>query len=192
MVYAAIKQESPLTLLSRTIGGQKGENVVKVGAGSGISNISPSVSGNVAAAIAFAKQHIGDSYAFGAIGPAIWDCSSFVQAALAKAGVTIPRTTFEQVKGGNEVAYGDLAPGDLVFTRGLDESGNWVDYGHVQMYVGGGKTIQAANTRSGVIESLVPASGSVQAIRRYVSDPTGKVSLGSIFGSAGGGGGGSF
>jgi hypothetical protein len=107
-----------------------------------------------------------------------------VQAALAKAGATIPRTTFEQVKGGNEVAYGDLAPGDLVFTRGLDESGNWVDYGHVQMYVGGGKTIQAANTRSGVIESLVPASGSVQAIRRYISNPGGKIDPNNIFGSA--------
>ncbi|GGL49909.1 C40 family peptidase [Planomonospora parontospora] len=72
------------------------------------------------------------------------DCSSLLQAAYRSAGVTLPRTTYEQVKVGRKVSIGEIAPGDLVFTTG--SGGTAARPGHVAMYIGGGKVIQAPRT----------------------------------------------
>ena len=47
-------------------------------------------------AVAFAYAQLGKSYVYGATGPDSYDCSGLVQAAWASAGVSIPRTTYEQ------------------------------------------------------------------------------------------------
>jgi cell wall-associated NlpC family hydrolase len=98
-------------------------------------------------AVAVAKRQIGDPYRYGATGPHAFDCSGLVQYAWRKAGVKIPRVTnsqFARIR--TKVAYKNLQPGDLMFFRG---------FGHVGMYVGGGKMIHSPSTGKTVrIEKL--------------------------------------
>ncbi|MFD8083439.1 NlpC/P60 family protein [Kitasatospora sp. NPDC059722] len=83
------------------------------------------------------------------------DCSSLMQQAYAHAGVTLPRTTFEQVKTGTRVSPDDVKPGDLVFNAGSDGSDD--SPGHVGMYVGNGWIVEAP--RTGVQTRTVAYSG---------------------------------
>ncbi|MFJ8627444.1 NlpC/P60 family protein [Kitasatospora sp. NPDC093550] len=83
------------------------------------------------------------------------DCSSLMQQAYAHAGVTLPRTTFEQVKTGTRVSPDAVKPGDLVFNAGSDGSDD--SPGHVGMYVGNGWIVEAP--RTGVQTSTVAYSG---------------------------------
>ncbi|MFG1754907.1 C40 family peptidase [Streptosporangium sandarakinum] len=113
------------------------------------------VSQAVRTAIAWAMRALGTPYQWGGAcedpktrptnpGRQNCDCSSLLQAAYRSAGITLPRTTFEQVKVGRRVNIGEVAPGDLVFSAGSD--GTPARPGHVAMYVGGGKVIQAPRT----------------------------------------------
>lgn len=86
-----------------------------------------------------------------------FDCSSLVQYAWAKAGVKLPRTTDEQIKTGQAVNAKNRSawrPGDLLFPS----------TGHVQMYIGDGKVIEAPRTGGRV--QIVPARSSYIAVRR--------------------------
>jgi peptidoglycan DL-endopeptidase CwlO len=91
---------------------------------------------NSASAIALdaAKSKLGAEYVWGASGPSNFDCSGLVQWAYKQAGINLPRTSFEQSHVGKPVPIADLRPGDLLVTEGG---------GHVQMYAGDGKVIQA-------------------------------------------------
>ncbi|MEU0161337.1 NlpC/P60 family protein [Streptomyces sp. NPDC006261] len=105
----------------------------------------------------FARAQIGKPYVWGASGPASYDCSGLTQAAWREAGVTLPRTTWDQVKAGTRVATSDLQPGDLVFF--------YDDISHVGIYKGDGMMIHApkpgANVREESIYSM-PIYGSVR------------------------------
>ncbi|MFE2911409.1 C40 family peptidase [Kitasatospora indigofera] len=72
------------------------------------------------------------------------DCSSLMQQAYAKAGLSIPRVTYDQVKIGTRVGVDDVQPGDLVFNAGSDGSDDRP--GHVGMYVGSGMIVEAPHT----------------------------------------------
>ena len=100
--------------------------------------------------VAAAEAHLGVPYSWGGgttKGPSRgfgrgantvgFDCSSLVQYAWAKAGVNLPRTTYDQIKVGRSVPnLSQAAPGDLLFPHP----------GHVLMYMGGGKAIEAPRT----------------------------------------------
>ncbi|MEV4078699.1 C40 family peptidase [Nonomuraea fuscirosea] len=91
-----------------------------------------------AKAVAVAEAQLGDPYRYGATGPAAFDCSGLVQYAWRKAGVTLPRVTGRQYSALRfKVSWSDVRPGDLMFFRG---------FGHVAMYVGGGRIIHAPRT----------------------------------------------
>ncbi|MFI9332932.1 NlpC/P60 family protein [Kitasatospora sp. NPDC052868] len=79
------------------------------------------------------------------------DCSSLMQQAYQAAGISLPRTTFEQVNIGQRVSMDDPHPGDLVFNAGSD--GSETRPGHVGMYVGNGLIVEAP--RTGVQTRLV-------------------------------------
>ncbi|MFF1693133.1 C40 family peptidase [Streptomyces sp. NPDC058257] len=113
------------------------------GSGAKKSDGAGSASGGIASAINFARAQVGDRYILGATGPDAWDCSSLMQAAYKKAGVSLPRVTYDQIKKGVEVPIDKVKPGDLVFYK---------DLSHVGMYAGGGKVIEAANPGKGVVE----------------------------------------
>ena len=88
-------------------------------------------------AVEFAYAQLGKPYVWGATGPASFDCSGLVQAAWASAGVTIPRTTYEQWAALPHIPLADIQPGDLLIYDGE---------GHVAMYVGDGEIIDAPET----------------------------------------------
>jgi cell wall-associated NlpC family hydrolase len=85
-------------------------------------------------ALDVARTKIGADYVWGASGPSNFDCSGLVQWAYKQVGVNLPRTSFEQSHIGQPVAYRDLQPGDLIIQNGG---------GHVAMYAGDGKILQA-------------------------------------------------
>jgi peptidoglycan DL-endopeptidase CwlO len=88
-------------------------------------------------AVAFAYAQLGKPYAWGATGPDAYDCSGLVQAAWAAAGVSIPRTTYDDWASLPHVSSSSIEPGDLILYSG--ES-------HVAMYVGDGYIIDAPQT----------------------------------------------
>jgi cell wall-associated NlpC family hydrolase len=85
-------------------------------------------------AVAFAYAQLGKPYEWGATGPDAYDCSGLVQAAWAAAGVSIPRTTYEQWAALPHVPMSAIQPGDLIF---FDAEG------HVAIYVGSNMIIDA-------------------------------------------------
>ncbi|HEX3714866.1 MAG TPA: NlpC/P60 family protein [Trebonia sp.] len=100
-------------------------------------------------AVAFAYAQLGKPYVYGATGPDTYDCSGLVQAAWAAAGVSIPRTTYEQCAALPQIPLSDLQPGDLILYNG--ES-------HVAIYVGNGEIIDAPHT--GAVVEKVPEATS--------------------------------
>ncbi|MER6018376.1 C40 family peptidase [Streptomyces anulatus] len=107
--------------------------------------------------LAFARAQIGKPYVWGASGPSSYDCSGLTQAAWREAGVTLPRTTWDQVEVGTRVATSDLKPGDLVFF--------YDDISHVGIYKGDGMMIHAPKPGANVREESIyymPIYGSVR------------------------------
>jgi peptidoglycan DL-endopeptidase CwlO len=80
-------------------------------------------------AVAFAYDQLGCPYVYGGTGPCDdgFDCSGLTQAAWAAAGVSIPRTTYEDWADLPHIPLADIEPGDLLLYNGE---------GHVAMYVG--------------------------------------------------------
>lgn len=92
-------------------------------------------------AVEWAYDHLGCIYVFGGTGPCGqdtgYDCSGYVQAAWAFAGIDIPRDTYEQVAALPSIPESDIEPGDLLFYNGD---------GHVAIYVGNGQIIDEPHT----------------------------------------------
>lgn len=84
-----------------------------------------------------AIKQVGTPYVWGGSKPGGFDCSGLIQYAYAKAGIALPRTTYDMIKHGQQVRWGQFKPGDLIFTNGGD---------HVVMYMGNGKAISAPHT----------------------------------------------
>ncbi|MEU8828903.1 bifunctional lytic transglycosylase/C40 family peptidase [Streptomyces sp. NPDC048636] len=95
-----------------------------------------------------------DPHASGAKRMQRCDCSSLMQQAYRAAGLSIPRTTYDQVNIGKRVSMDKPKPGDLVFNAGSD--GSDARPGHVGMYIGDNMIVEAP--RSGVETRLVTYS----------------------------------
>ncbi|MGV9428020.1 C40 family peptidase [Streptomyces sp. NPDC003656] len=92
------------------------------------------------------------------------DCSSLMQQSYKAAGVSLPRTTYTQVKAGKPVSVGSLRPGDLVFTEGTATVPE-----HVGMFIGQGLIINAPHTGDVVrIATLASWKPQILAARRVV------------------------
>ena len=98
-------------------------------------------------ALAFARAQIGKPYVWGATGPGSYDCSGLTQGAWKAAGVTLPRTTYDQVNAGTTVSVSQAQPGDLVFF--------YDDISHVGLYIGDGKMIHAPKPGAYVREESI-------------------------------------
>ena len=81
----------------------------------GIQGVAAPVGGGGGSAVAAAQSKLGAPYALGGVGPNSWDCSGLTQWAFAQAGVTLPRTSFEQASAGVHVDRAAIQAGDLVF-----------------------------------------------------------------------------
>ncbi len=103
----------------------------------------------------WADAQVGKPYVMGANGPDAYDCSSFVQGAYARIGITMPRTAQSQrdwlaAGNGYQVAPGQEQPGDLIF---IDSYLGPNQIGHVAIIRDpvGQQTVEAASTDTGVI-----------------------------------------
>ncbi|WP_327289149.1 C40 family peptidase [Streptomyces sp. NBC_01198] len=112
-----------------------------------------------AKAIAFAHAQLGKPYVWGATGPASFDCSGLTQASYKAAGITLPRTTGEQVDVGTRVSTSDLQPGDLIFF--------YSDASHVGLYIGDGNMIHAPHTGTVVKVAPITEMPIYAAVRPY-------------------------
>lgn len=132
-----------------------------------------------AAAIAFAYARLGDPYLWGGTGP-LYDCSGLTQAAFRSAGVAIPRTAAEQWVGLPAVSAEDLQVGDLVFFQLGARIENMP--GHVAIYLGNGRTVEAPFTGATVRLGTVAHSGPLVGVRRPAAPaPDGTSPLGEPF-----------
>jgi cell wall-associated NlpC family hydrolase len=130
----------------------------------------------VVTAIGWALAQLGTPYTFGGDCTAPHsgnprhqcDCSSLMQQAYRAAGITIPRTTADQVHAGTSVPDpANLRPGDLILIPG--SGGTRADPGHVGMYLGSGLIVQAPKTGDVVkISKLSSWINQIAAIRRIV------------------------
>jgi len=124
----------------------------------------------------FALSQEGKLYHLGSYGPNKWDCSSLVNYAYNKAGVSgftireMPNphgpTAQQQYKMSESVSILDLLPGDLLFEKSL-LTGRIV---HVGMYIGNGKSIEAAylEDRNG---NIIVNKVTIYPLSRWTSSP---------------------
>ena len=94
-----------------------------------------------AVAVRFALGQLGKPYRWGADGPRSYDCSGLVQTAYRAAGVALPRVSRQQYRAGRHVRLSALRAGDLLFYA--DDPRNPRTIGHVGMYVGSGRMVEA-------------------------------------------------
>jgi hypothetical protein len=94
-----------------------------------------------------------------------FDCSGLTSWAWGQAGKQITRTTFTQYAAMKPISKSNLQAGDLLFYVGSD--GTRAAPGHVVMYLGGGKVVQAAHSGTAVAARDVFWGGYVGARRPY-------------------------
>lgn len=104
--------------------------------------------------VAFALAQVGKPYVWAAAGPRAFDCSGLVMAAYATVGVRLPHQSESLLGYGRTVSRSQLQPGDVI----------WPYHGHVMIYIGDGKIVEAANPRQGVRVSTIY---SFMTARRY-------------------------
>lgn len=110
---------------------------------------------------ALTKEYLNKPYKYGAQawsdGLDAFDCSYLTQTILGKAAVKLPRTTADQFDMGVDVQDSDLKPGDLLFLTGKFENEKEAKahrhIGHVGLYVGKNKILQASSTSKKVVLS---------------------------------------
>ena len=105
----------------------------------------------------YACQFIGNPYVWG--GTSLTDgadCSGFVQSVFAHFGISLPRTTYDQINAGVEVSYDQAMPGDLICYDG-----------HIGIYIGNGQIVNAQNPEQGI--GVSPATyTTILSVRRIV------------------------
>ncbi|HEY8707009.1 MAG TPA: C40 family peptidase, partial [Burkholderiaceae bacterium] len=152
--------------------------------------------------VAYAKKYgagSGITYTWGGVSPITgFDCSGYLFAAYASAGVTIPRDTRSQWNDPNaiDVLPGAEQPGDGVYFSGSRTGANaGPPPGHVGIYIGGGKYIEYYSGGKPAKIADLASAGDYMGARRWLkigASGTGKTS--SPYGpdqtSGGGGGGG--
>ena len=108
-----------------------------------VSSNPPTPTKGAAAAIAFAREQIGEPYVWGAAGPNSWDCSGLTSAAWARGGKSLPHYSRAQFTMGTRIALSSVRPGDLYF---WSNNGSPSGIHHVAIAIGGGQFIEAPRT----------------------------------------------
>lgn len=149
---------TPATAPTRTTAGSTGQLTYKIQGHS---------TARTQQAIQDAEDYLGTPYVYGGESTKGFDCSGLLQYVWAKNGVSIPRTTYQQFQTGTPVAKTNLQPGDAVFFTGSDPKNGLP--GHVAMYIGAGKVIQAPHTGADVEVTNLSAIPGYQGARRYAA-----------------------
>ena len=119
--------------------------------------VSAQPASNGQAIVDYSCQFIGNPYVWG--GTSLTDgadCSGFVQSVFAHFGISLPRTTYDQINAGVEVSYDQAMPGDLICYDG-----------HIGIYIGNGQIVNAQNPEQGI--GISPATyTTILSVRRIV------------------------
>ncbi len=117
----------------------------------------PAASSRAQAIVNYALAQVGKPYSWAAAGPWAFDCSGLVMMALAQVGVHVPHQDQQILWSGQgfAVSRDNLRPGDIV----------WPHAGHVFVYIGNGKIVEAAGYGKGVVVNNLYAFWQA---RRYV------------------------
>jgi peptidoglycan DL-endopeptidase CwlO len=108
-----------------------------------------------AAAASIALHYLGVPYVYGGASPSGFDCSGLVMYVYAQLGISLPHYTVAQWNATQPIS--SPAPGDLVFFNGL---------GHVGIYIGGGRFVDAPHTGSVVRIDSIAGFGGYDGARR--------------------------
>jgi cell wall-associated NlpC family hydrolase len=103
-------------------------------------------------AVAFAAAQVGRRYCWGGTGPDCFDCSGLVLRAWGSVGVALPRTSGAMGEALADVPLDDVRAGDVLW---------WP--GHVGIYAGDGWSIEALDSRHGVVRR--PAANPYRVLR---------------------------
>jgi len=97
-----------------------------------------------ASVVDVALQSIGTPYRWGGSGENGFDCSGLIQYAYAELGISLPRTSADQIRSGDAVATDPhrLQPGDIL---GFSDGGG-PKTEHVGLYVGDDEFIHSSST----------------------------------------------
>ncbi len=90
----------------------------------------------------YALQFVGNPYVYG--GTSLTngaDCSGFTQSVFKHFGISIPRRSQDQARGGKSVplSTSSMLPGDIIYYSN-----------HVALYIGGGKVVHASTEKTGI------------------------------------------
>ena len=107
------------------------------------------------AAASIALRYLGVPYVYGGASPSGFDCSGLVMYVYAQLGISLPHYTVAQWNATQPIS--SPAPGDLVFFNGL---------GHVGIYLGGGRFVNAPHTGSVVRIDSMSSFGGYDGARR--------------------------
>jgi len=106
-------------------------------------------------AASIALHYLGVPYVYGGASPSGFDCSGLVMYVYAQLGISLPHYTVAQWNATEPISSPE--PGDLVFFNGL---------GHVGIYIGGGRFVDAPHTGSVVRIDSISNFGGYDGARR--------------------------
>lgn len=116
--------------------------------------------------VQIATAQVGKPYVWDTAGPNTFDCSGLVVYAFKHgANLDLPHYTGSLYKLGSSVTRSELAPGDLIFPN----------LGHVQIYIGNGKVVEAPHTGANV---RIVSLGSFFGARRIIAPGTAAAAAG--------------
>lgn len=114
----------------------------------------------------FALKYVGNPYVWG--GNSLTngcDCSGFVYLVYKNFGISTPRYSMSFLNIGTPVSLDEIQPGDIVVYN--KQQG----IGHVAIYIGNGKIVEAQSTKAGITSNRDVDCRSIAGIRRIVKNP---------------------
>jgi cell wall-associated NlpC family hydrolase len=109
--------------------------------------------------VTYARHFLGTPYAWGGATPGTgFDCSGLVRFVYRRFGIRLPHSSWGDLSFGRRISRRSLRPGDLVFFYGA---------GHVGIYVGHGRFIDAPHTGARVRISTMGAYSGYYGARRF-------------------------